>query len=217
MEHGLFITFEGIEGCGKSTQLKLVADDLKAKGCDVVTTREPGGTVIGDQIRRILLAPEHKNLEPLAELFLYAAARAQHVHELIRPELARGKVVLCDRYVDATRAYQGAARQIDPQILERLIDVPTGGLMPTLTLILDCPVEVGLRRAVTRNAQHPTTKEDRFEREARDFHERVRLGYLAIAKQEPKRVKIIDATGSVESIHQTILQEVDRVVHNSRA
>ena len=206
---GTFITFEGIEGCGKTTQLKLLAEELKRRGSSVVTTREPGGTAIGDEIRHILLNPHHHAMEPLTELFLYAAARSQHVHDVIRPALAQGKVVLCDRYVDATRAYQGAARRIDAAILEQLIDVPTGGLLPHLTLLLDCPVNIGLQRATQRESQ-TSRSADRFEREAIDFHERVRQGYLDMALREPKRMKVIDARSDQKTIHQHILAEVQR-------
>ncbi len=198
---GIFITFEGIEGCGKSTQIRLLNDRLNAMGFSVVLTREPGGTKIGEKVRDILLSPESKAMSAVAELLLYAAARNQHIAEKIAPSLKAGKIVLCDRYADATTAYQGAARRIDMRDIETIHGVATGGLMPNATMLLDCEPKVGLARALARNAaENANGVSDRFEREALDFHERVRSGYLAIAKKNPERVHVIDANRSEEEI-----------------
>jgi len=210
---GIFITFEGIEGCGKSTQAALLGEALKKKGYQVILTREPGGTSIGDRIRAILLDRAHDMISPLTELFLYAAARRQHVDELIDPALQEGKIVLCDRYADATTAYQGAARKIDALLVEESIRMATGDLLPVRTFLLDCEVSAGLSRAITRNSQNDSLeREDRFEREAVEFHERVREGYLAIAKRDPDRFRVIDATESIEKIHAIINQEVESIL-----
>jgi dTMP kinase len=210
---GIFITLEGIEGCGKTTQIRLLEEFLKGKNYDVVTTREPGGTRIGDQIRRVLLVSENKEMAPIAELLLYAAARNQHIEEVIKPALERGQVVICDRYADATTAYQGAARKINPEYLVRVHEIATGGLQPQLTLLLDCPPHIGLERAIERNEQSTLhDREDRFEKESLEFHESVRQGYLRIANNEPDRLRVIDATRAPESIHQDIVKEVMRVL-----
>lgn len=210
---GLFITFEGIEGCGKTTQIRLLEDFLKLRSHDVVLTREPGGTRIGDQIRKILLSVENKGMFPVAELFLYAAARNQHVEEVIRPALKEGKIVLCDRFADATTAYQGAARRIGRDVLTEVHKIATSGMSPDLTILMDLPAEAGLKRAWERNEKEKLAgKEDRFEQEAVDFHERVRAGYLAIAREEPFRMKIVNAEEPVDSVHQRIVQEVMRIV-----
>lgn len=197
----MFITFEGPEGSGKSTQITRAADYLRARGKAVVCTREPGGTPISDQIRAVLLAADNAGIVPLAELFLYFASRAQHVEEKIRPALRAGNIVLCDRFADSTLAYQGYARGLDIQQITRLNDVATGGLHPDLTLLLDLPVEIGLRRAHARaNAVAEAEREDRFEREELEFHRRLREGYLALARQHDQRYRIIDATGDVEQV-----------------
>lgn len=211
---GTFITFEGIEGCGKSTQIKILEDYLKMRGHATVLTREPGGTAIGEKIRKVLLNAEFKNMLPLTELFLYAAARCQHVGEVIRPALEAGKIVLCDRYADATTAYQGAARAIHKPFLTKIHQLATDDLKPDLTLLLDLPVEIGLRRARERQSENfgRTTDGDRFENEEALFHEKVREGYLQIAKEEPGRVKIVNALDDIETIHQNVVQEVIRVL-----
>jgi dTMP kinase len=199
---GLFITFEGIEGCGKSTQAARLADALEAGGRKVLRTRQPGGSAIGQKIREILLDRANTALTPLAELLLYEADRAQHVSEVIRPALDRGEVVISDRYADATAAYQGAARGLDPRTVAELNRIATGGLVPERTFVLDLAPDVALGRAKARGAP------DRLEAEGLAFHQRVRDGYLAIAKAEPARVRIVDASGTVESIAQGILEEV---------
>lgn len=205
----LFITFEGIEGCGKTTQIRLLAERLRTSGREVLVTREPGGCPIADAIRSILLHPGSSALVPRAELLLYAAARAQHVDEVIRPALTRGTLVLCDRFIDATVAYQGGGRGLDPSLIASLNALATDGLLPNLTLLLDMPAEEGLQRARQRNASAP--EEDRFERENLDFHRRVRSGYLQLAAQH-ERFMVIDATGAVDTVAERIGKAVDAVL-----
>lgn len=203
--NGIFITFEGIEGCGKTTQIGLLNDYLKTKGYKTLLTREPGGTIIGDKIRAILLSQDSKGMAPITELLLYAAARNQHLAQVIRPALKKNMVVICDRYADATEAYQGAARNLDSKIVQDVHKIATNGQMPVLTILFDCPVEIGLSRARTRNDKDEKLKnEDRFEQEKLDFHRRVRDGYLTIAKREPERVKVIDATKNIDEIQKDI-------------
>src|SRR3990167_3066368 len=202
---GLFITFEGIEGCGKTTQIRILEEQLRLRGHEVVLTREPGGTPIGDKIRHMLLDAANDAMQPLTELFLYVAQRCQHVAQVTAPALEKGKIVLCDRYFDATRPYQGVARDLDPQLLGQLHTIGTGNLMPQLTLLFDCPVEVGLERANERIARSGgNRREDRFEQEHLDFHERVREAYLEIAREEPQRVRVINAADDIETVHQRV-------------
>lgn len=203
--NGCFITFEGIEGCGKTTQICLLDEYLQKKGYVTVLTREPGGTIIGDKIRQILLDPQNKMMHPICELLLYAAARDQHLEELIKPALHAGKIVLCDRYADSTTAYQGAARRLDVNVLKSLHKIATGGLDPHLTILLDMPATEGLLRAKKRGAS------DRFENEKIDFHKKVREGYLAIATAEPKRVKIVDAARPIDVIHRDIIGLINTI------
>ena len=193
-----FITFEGIEGCGKTTQMKILAKRLETLGTGVTTTREPGGCTIADKIRGILLDAENSALVPLAELLLYAAARAQHVAEVVTPALAAGRVVLCDRFTDATLAYQGYGRELDRKTIDRLNELATAGIRPDLTVLLDCPIEVGLERAMTRINSTDGAREERFELEAREFHRRVRDGYLQLAAREPKRFVVINGAAGGE-------------------
>jgi dTMP kinase len=195
-----FITFEGIEGCGKTTQLKLLAGLLEKQGHQVVTTREPGGCPIADKVRAILLDAENRAMVPLAELLLYAAARAQHVAEIIRPALDAGKIVLCDRFTDATMAYQWFGRGLDPETIATLNQLAIGQLWPELTILLDCPVEIGLSRAIARIDNSLGAREERFELEARQFHQRVRDGYLQLAAQEPARFVRIDGSQDVQHV-----------------
>jgi dTMP kinase len=192
-----FISLEGIEGSGKSTQVKLLSEYLKIKGYNVLTTEEPGGTKISLKIRDILLAPEN-HMDPMTELLLYSSSRAQLVREVICPALARNIIVVTDRFFDSTTAYQGYARGIDITILKTLHEIVASDLKPFMTFLLDMDVEEGLRR--NRGAQ----KKDRFELETIEFHNRVRKGYLQIAKEEPDRIKVIDASGSAEDIHKKI-------------
>lgn len=206
---GRFITFEGIEGCGKSTQIRKLAAALTKQGGKVTLTREPGGCDIADKIRAILLDSANAAMVPLAELLLYAAARAQHISEVILPALANGDIVLCDRYIDATIAYQGHGRRLDLEMIKSLNRLAAANCRPDITVLLDCPVNTGLERALARiealgAAANSTAREERFERESLDFHERVRSGYLALATSEPERFCVIDASGSVEDIFTAI-------------
>jgi len=196
---GFFITFEGIEGSGKTTQAKLLADFLKSRGISVLLTREPGGTKISEKIRDILIARENSEMKAKTECLLYAASRAQHVEQVILPAIADGKVVISDRFADATIAYQGYGRKLPVDMLCQLNKIATSGLEPELTFLLDLSVELGLDRARKRK-----THLDRLEKEANAFHQRVREGYLDIAKQAADRFKIIDASDSVEMIHKKI-------------
>ncbi len=195
----MFITFEGTEGSGKTTQLRMLAEHLG----NAVVTKEPGGTPSADRIRAILLDTT-SHLDPIAELFLFAASRRQHVVEVIRPALQSGKVVLCDRFTDATLAYQGFGRVLNLDQLRMLNDWATDALHPDLTLVFDLPEELGLRRAQRRNA-NATTDEGRFEAEDLRFHRRVREGYLALATGEPGRFVVIDAQGSVEEVYERMM------------
>ncbi|MDD2320602.1 MAG: dTMP kinase [Geobacteraceae bacterium] len=190
-----FITFEGIEGCGKSTQAEILSRELRAHtDFQLVATREPGGCPISDKIRAILLDADNRALVPLAELLLYAAARAQHVAEVIRPALEEGKIVICDRFTDATSAYQGYGRSLDLDLIENLSRLATGGLNPDLTILLDCPEEVGIERAMARINATSGAREERFEQESLRFHRAVRQGYLKLAAAHPGRFVVIDGT-----------------------
>jgi dTMP kinase len=200
-----FITFEGIDGSGKSTQLRMLASVLRLQGLDVVSTREPGGTPLGQQLRHALLEAESQ-VDPLAELLLYAADRAQHVRALVRPALAAGHVVLSDRFADATLAYQGAGRGFEPGVVASVIDLATGGLRPDLTLLFDLTVGQAKGRAKERTRDGRPT--DRLEAEDDSFHERVRECYLRIAAGEPARVRVVEAVRSSEEIHARVLEIV---------
>lgn len=197
---GLFVTFEGPEGCGKTSQLHLLAYHLRDLGCDVLTTREPGGTPISERVRAIVLDPAHTSMEPSTEFLLFSAARAQHVAEVIRPHLERGGVVLCDRFADSSLAYQGYGYGLDLEARRAITRFATGGLVPDLTFLLDLPVEVGLRR----KAGGKGDAWNRMERKRIDYHERVREGYLFMAADEPERWVVIDATGDIESVQVAI-------------
>ena len=206
---GIFITFEGIEGSGKSTQIALFASDLTARGVRHVLTREPGGTLIGNQIRKILLDPANSALDPAAELLLYAASRAQHLHEIILPALAGGSIVLCDRFSDATLAYQGYGRGLDIEMIRELDRIVTAGMRPDLTLLFDIEAASGIARARGRNNSHGLEAEARFENEELAFHERVRQGYLALVAQEPERIQVVDASSSAQAIQAKVRKIVD--------
>jgi dTMP kinase len=206
----LFITFEGIEGSGKTTQIHLLRDYLQEKGYRCQTTREPGGCRIGDKIRDILMDSNNENLTSLSELFLIMANRAQHVMEVIEPALRDQGILICDRFHDATVAYQGFARGVDLDLIERLIQTVGGGLKPDLTILLDCPVEVGLGRARERMAKGTVSStEGRFEEERRDFHQKVRDAYLTIAKAEPRRIKVVDGSRDEHIVEGEIQQLVN--------
>lgn len=211
---GFFITFEGIEGCGKSTQAKLLSKALEEAGIQCPVTREPGGTSIGSKIRDILLNPDHKGMATEAELLLYAADRAHHVREVIKPSIDNGKVVVCDRFSDATLAYQGFGRGLDMAVIRDLNSIASLGIRPDLTLLLDCPVEMGIGRALERNSKNSHIRDDRFEREALAFHQKVREGYLTLAQAEPERIKVIDARNDVESVRKEIWVVVKKAMGN---
>lgn len=204
----MFITFEGIEGCGKSTQIALLEQALASRGYSVEKTREPGGCHVADQIRGVLLDAANRDMVPLTELLLYAAARAQHIEQVIRPAVEADKILLCDRFSDATRAYQSFARGLDRDLVERLNTLACQGLSPDLTLLLDCPVETGLGRARNRIDSTKGPREERFELEAISFHQKVRDGYIALAKEFPERFAIIDAASSPENVAKEILSAV---------
>jgi dTMP kinase len=208
----LFITFEGVEGSGKTTQIQRLKKYFTQKGIPCKVTREPGGSPIGEKIRKILLNPDHRGMTPMTELFLYEAARAQHVKEVIEPFLEKGGVVLCDRFSDATVAYQGYGRSIDLKWIERLNRLSSQGIRPNVTFLLDCPSDLGLKRALQRNRALKQEKEGRFEREEVQFHRRVRKGYLDIAKREPRRVKVIDTREGEDRVFDKIREIVDNLI-----
>lgn len=208
-----FITFEGIEGCGKSTQIRRLARRLKTLGVPVVSTLEPGGTPIGQGIRKILLDAGNRNLSPLGELMLYAADRIQHVREVILPALSRGTWVLCDRYADATEAYQGWARGQDRRLVRRVNDLATQGLVPDMTLLLDLAVEKGLARAIRRNKAVPHGGQDRFEKEDLSFHRAVRRAYLHMARRHPQRFVVIDADAGMDEVEESLFRHITRFLH----
>ncbi|HEX9982943.1 MAG TPA: dTMP kinase [Thermoanaerobaculia bacterium] len=199
----MFITFEGIEGSGKTTQQQRLAEHFRTAGRTVVTTKEPGGTPLADRIRAILL-DSTSVIDPVAEVLLFGASRRQHTTETIEPSLSRGEFVLCDRYADSTLAYQGFGRLLDLDRLRALNDWATNGLRPHLTLLYDLPEEAGLTRARSRNAT-ATADEGRFEAEDLRFHRRVREGYLTLAVAEPQRFAVIDANGTVDEVFQRTL------------
>ena len=204
----LFITFEGPEGSGKTTQLKLLAEWLREQGYDVLATREPGGTAISEAIRAILLDPAHTEMRPEAEILLFSAARAQIVGQVIRPHLERGGVVLCDRYADSTLAYQGYGHGLDLDILRRITAFATGGLVPHLTVYLDIPIEEGLRRKAAAEAR----EWNRMEAQTLAFHQRVRKGYLEMAAAEPDRWLVVDALQPVADIQAIIRERVASLI-----
>jgi dTMP kinase len=206
-----FITFEGIDGCGKSTQLRMLASVLRLRQLEVVTTREPGGTPLGQKLRHALLEAEGQ-VDPLAELLLYAADRAQHVRALVRPALASDHIVLSDRYADATVAYQGAGRGFEPSLIKEVVELATGGLKPDLTLLFDLPVEEARERASNRTRNGRAG--DRLDSEDAAFHQRVREAYLKIAAAEPERFRVVNAAASVEETHTLVLNLVMPFLEN---
>lgn len=209
---GKFITFEGLDGSGKSTQIAKLARGLRARGISVIITREPGGTSTGEKVREVILHSATSGLSPFAEMALMFASRAQHIHEVILPALAEGKVVLCDRFTDSTEAYQGGGRKLGSKPVLQLHELLCGGLQPDLTILLDNDVNVTVERARRRNDQHkrrrPEKDENRFEQENRAFFGRVRHAYLAIAHREPQRVHVIDARGTPRETHAVIMDVV---------
>jgi len=202
----LFITFEGIDGCGKSTQVSRFEVTLKERGIPLTVTSEPGGTKIGQAIRKILLHVDNTHIVPLAELFLYEADRAQHVNEVIKPALEAGKWVICDRYFDATTVYQGVALGHHEKLIEQINREATLGCQPDITFLLDCPAEVGLERIAKRDKNE--RKKDRLERKTLDFHIKIRYGYLALANEYKDRFKIIDSTLPEDQVAQKIRETI---------
>ncbi|TET52889.1 MAG: dTMP kinase [Desulfobacteraceae bacterium] len=202
----MFITFEGIDGCGKTTQISRFAATLRKRGIPILVTREPGGTEIGQAIRDILLDVDNTNIAPLAELFLYAADRAQHVAEVIKPALAANKWVISDRYFDATIVYQGVVLEHYDGLIEVLNREATLDCQPDITFLLDCPAEVGLERIAKRDQQEK--KRDRFERKTLDFHIKIRYGYLALANKHKDRFRIIDGTLAEQRVAKKIREVI---------
>ncbi len=202
LKKGIFISFEGIEGTGKTTQARLLSERLVEKGYEVILTQEPGGTVIGNRIREILLLPEHKEMSYMTELLLYNAARAQHLSEKIIPALNEGKVVITDRFTDSTVAYQGYGRGIDISLVMSIDSIATGGIKPHLTILFDLDVEVGLKR------NRGINKVDRLELEDIEFHKKVREGYLKIAEAEPDRIKTVDTSLPLKDVSENVWEIV---------
>ena len=209
----LFITFEGVEGSGKTTQIRRLQRYFAQKGISAKVTREPGGSSIGEKIRKILLNPDHDEMTPWSELLLYEAARAQHIDQVVKPLLKKGITVLCDRFSDATLAYQGYGRHLDLGWIRRLNRLSSRNVKPDLTFLLDCPSKVGLKRALERSR---ASQGDRLEREKARFHYRVRKGYLTIARNEPQRVKVIDTREGEEKVFQKIRKIVDELLVRSK-
>jgi len=208
----MFITLEGIEGCGKSTQAERLYRALKSRAIPVIFTREPGGTRIGEEIRKILLATSNRELSPAAEFLLMEADRAQHIAEVIKPALKKGMWVVCDRFFDATVAYQGYGRGVDLALVERLNHFSSQGIVPDKTFLLDCPVEIGLSRAMERNRIWKKEGEGRFEDEDVAFHQKVRQSYLELAKSAPGRFVVLDATRGEEELEEQIFQHIAPLV-----
>lgn len=219
-KRGKFITIEGLDGCGKSTQLKKLARALRLRGIDVVTTREPGGTPTAEKIRGVLLDSRTSGLSPWAELALMFASRAQHIEELILPSLEHGKFVLCDRFTDSSEAYQGAGRGLGVEPIHQLHQTLCQGLQPDLTILMDSDVHSSVERARRRNdakKKPRSADENRFEQENRKFFERVRQGFAAIARREPERVAEVDARRSIGAVHADILKIVQqRLLHSAK-
>jgi dTMP kinase len=211
---GKLITFEGIDGSGKSTQLRMLAGALRERGIDALTTCQPGGTPLGRRLREAFLETE-ETVAPMAELLLFAADRAQHVEFLIRPALAEGRIVISDRYADATFAYQGAGRGFDEETINKIIELATGGLKPDLTLFFDIPIGAALDRMSSRGESGE--RSNRMDFETVEFYDRVRNAYLGIAQHEPERFRVVDATGSVDQIQRQVLEIVSRALEIGRA
>lgn len=211
---GMFITFEGLDGCGKSTQLEKLARHFREQGFKVVKTREPGGTETGESIRKLLLDAATTGLSSMTELAMMFASRAQHIKEVIEPGLAEGKIVLCDRFTDSTEAYQGGGRKLGSDPVLKMHKIICGGLQPDLTILMDSDVAHSVERARRRNrsrsSQNSHRNENRFEQENRGFFGRVRDAYHLIAKREPRRVVTIDARGTIDQTHSKIVEAVQK-------
>lgn len=199
---GLLITFEGIDGCGKSTQRDLLAQQIKQRGFEVVVTREPGGTPLGEGIRQLLVSDVSVHVAPTTELLLYVAARAQHVAELITPSLEAGRIVISDRYTDSTVAFQGYGRGLEPEMIEKLNKFATAGLVPDLTIVFDIDPALARARLDSRPVGGLLGA---FDEQHSDFHERMREGYLKMAREQPSRIKVVDASGAVEETHSRVM------------
>ncbi len=211
---GKFITFEGIDGSGKSTQLRMLASELRLRGFDVLTTMEPGGTPLGRRLREAFLETE-ETVAPLAELLLFAADRAQHVYFLVKPALEDGKIVISDRYADATAAYQGAGRGFDEQTINQIIKLATGGLKPDLTLFFDISVGEAIERTNSRSKDDNGEQKNRMDSETVEFYERVRKAYLQIAEREPERFRVIDAGGAISEVKVAALELISEFLKDN--
>lgn len=205
MGKGLFITFEGADGCGKTTQMELLAEYLKNNGKDILLTREPGGKGLGEKVREILLN-YNGPVSDRCESFLFLADRAQNIDTIVNPAVSQGKIVLCDRHIDSTVAYQGYGRGLDIERINKLNDIATNGKKPDLTFVFDIDVETSMKRV--------GKEKDRMESAGIDFHNRVRKGYLELAKQEPQRIKVLDATKSIEKIHNDVIEILNAKLKN---
>lgn len=212
----MFITLEGIEGCGKSTQARLLAQRLKKEGYPCLLTREPGGTPIGREIRQVILNPRHHRMSPEAELGLYFSDRAQHLREVVWPALEAGKIVVCDRFTDSTIAYQGYGRKLSLRMIRSLDRIMTGAYRPDVTLLLDLPIEKGLTRARARNHEEALLDEGRFESEEIEFHERVREGYMKMVRREPRRFIVVSAEGTRRSVQDAVWKAVKTCIGRRR-
>jgi len=204
----MFITFEGIEGCGKTTQIDLLHGYLRGKGYRVERTREPGGTAFGEALRQVLLKREFRVL-PLCELLLFMAIRVQHIEEVIMPALSGGGIILCDRFIDASYAYQGYGRGIDLGIIGTLNRLVTKGVMPNLTILLDCEVATGLARKLVKEPHA-----DRFENEDVSFHEKIRSAYLKLAEEDARRFFVVDGGRDIETVHRAIREKVEKLLES---
>jgi dTMP kinase len=213
---GLFITFEGPEGSGKTTQIQALHDYLRERGHPVLLTREPGGTSIGNQIREVLLSPGNREMLPAAEILLFSASRAQLVGQVIRPALAQGTIVLCDRFADSTLAYQGYGHGLNLELLRTITAFATGGLVPDLTIYLDLDVEEGLRRKLAAHRAGGTDW-DRLDQQEVAFHQRVRQGYRQLAAAEPQRWLVVDAARSTDEIQRAIREKVEELIEEKQA
>ena len=202
---GIFITLEGIDGCGKSTQGEMLAEQLKRRGFEIVVTREPGGTAIGEGIRQLMVSDASVHVAPTTELLLYVAARAQHVAELIKPSLDSAKIVISDRYTDSTVAFQGYGRGLDLDVIERLNQFATGGLRPDLTIVFDLDPVTARSRVGSRPVGGLLGA---FDEQHAVFHERMRAGYLKMAENEPSRIRVVDATGAADETHERVISIV---------
>lgn len=210
---GIFFTLEGIDGCGKSTHAHLLKEHLESRGIDVILTHEPGGTPLGNEIKKLLLSKKYGKIAPVAELLLFAADRAQHVADLIRPSLEAGKCVISSRFADATWVYQGVARNLNKKLIQDLAAVATGGLKPDVTFLLDLDPEKGLKRTQHSHKEHsPRGEVDRIEAEGVEFQKKVRAGYLELAKAEPQRFHIISTEGTQEEVQEQIRQIADEIL-----